>query len=282
MKLFVGGARGGETVTDPAYCRYGGDTTSFWIAGAGGEQIVVDAGTGIGSVARRMQAGVPSARALLLLFSHFHLDHMAGLPSFTPLYDPNWTVEMASRVFDDLTVEDVVSSFVAPPLWPLTLDELAAAKRFRILDGESMERPSQYGGLHVRWCVLHHPGGSTAFRIEEPATGTSLVIATDVEWAEADEEHRAALKELCATPQGADLLVFDGKCAPDNYEPYRGWGHSTWQEGIDLAQACGVKQLRITHHGPEMDDEACDARNREIQAVWTAASLARQGEEIEL
>lgn len=282
MKLFIGGVRGGNTVADPAFARYGGDTTSFLVEGGGGERVIIDAGSGIRSVHARLTASNPDFRSVLLLFSHFHLDHLCGLSSFPPMYNEEWTIELASRVFEDLTVDDICSSFVNPPIWPLPLDEMKASKVFRILDAESMETPSAYGGLNIRWCPLHHPGGSTAFRIDEASSDTSVVVATDVEWGESSEEEKALLEGLCRTPRSADVLVFDGKCAPDQYEPYRGWGHSTWMEGIELAQRCGVKRLLITHHGTDMDDDACDARDEQIRAAWSAAQLAKQGEVIEI
>lgn len=282
MKLYIGGVRGGNTVADPAFARYGGDTTSFLIEGNGGERVIIDAGSGIRSVYARLRDQNPDFRSVLLLFSHFHLDHLCGLPSFPPLYNAEWSIEVASRVFEDLTAEDVLSSFVNPPIWPLPLEELRSTKFFRILDAESMEKPSEYGGLTIRWCPLHHPGGSTAFRIDDPASGASLVIATDIEWSESSDEEKAALKALCRDPRGADMLVFDGKCAPDAYEPYRGWGHSTWQEGIDLAQACDVGRLLIAHHAADMDDAAGDLRDAQIRAVWSAAAMARQGDLIEI
>jgi phosphoribosyl 1,2-cyclic phosphodiesterase len=277
MKVYFGGVRGGGPMTEPTCNEFGGDTTSFLIEGDAGERIIIDAGTGLRHVQRRLASLAPHNRAVCILFSHYHLDHLAGLPSFQPLYEEGWNIEMAARIFDELTVEDIAASFVNPPIWPLHIDELKATKRFRILDDESMEATTAYGGLAIRWCPLHHPGGSTAFRIEEPASGASVVIATDVEWAESTAEEHRWLNELCATPHGADLLVFDGKYTADEYPAYRGWGHSTWQEGIELARSTGVKQLLITHHDITLDDAAARTREQEIQAAWPQAALARQG-----
>ena len=282
MKLYLGGVRGGRPETDAAYQQVGGNTTSFLIEGAGDERIIIDAGTGIVPIGRRLDANPPESHSLLLLFSHFHLDHLVGLPSFRPIYDQTWTLEMAAQVFGELTVEDIVSSFIQPPFWPLPLETMESVKRFRILDDESMAAPSAYGGLNVRWCPTMHPGGSTAFRIDEPATGKGLVIATDLEWSESSPEQQEQLVDLCATPCAADWLVFDGKYAPGQYAPYRGWGHSTWQEGIDLARDSGVEHLLITHHGNDLNDEGAAAREREIQAVWSQAALAREGMELSL
>lgn len=278
MQLFLGGVRGGCPVADTAYAGFGGDTTSLLIEGEGGERIVIDAGTGLRSVAPRLEAG--AERHLLLLFTHFHLDHLSGLPSFAPLYEADWRIEMVSRVFEDLTVEDITSSFVCPPLWPLSFDDMASNKRFRILDEDTMGQPSAYQGMSMTWCPLHHPGGSTAFRIEETATGRSVVIATDVEWGQSDEQEQAWLHTLCTVPRPTDLLVFDGKYSSEEYPAYRGWGHSTWQEGVALAREWGVDRVVITHHGAHLDDALAEKRDAEMRETWNRASLARQGRAI--
>lgn len=281
MRVFIGGVRGGGPVTGPAFAKYGGDTTSFLIEGQAGERMIVDAGSGLNHVWNELETGSPDVRALCLLFSHYHLDHMMGLPAFKPLYEEGWTLEFAARIFDELTVEDVAHSFVNPPFWPLALEDMASRRRFRILDDESMESPSMYGGLQMTWCPLHHPGGSTAYRIEEPATGQAVVIATDVEWGESDDNEKEWLRKLCSTPSSASLLIFDGKYADAEYAAVRGWGHSTWQEGVALAQATGIPRLLITHLDEAMDDDAAARRDAEISAASESARLARQGEWID-
>lgn len=278
MKLFFGGVRGGYPVSDPAFQAVGMDTTSILIVGETGEAIIIDAGTGLRGAFRQLTTWLPGLRTVLLCCSHFHLDHVAGLPTFRAWYDAAWTVEAASRIIGELTIEDVVTSMIQPPWWPLTLDQLPATKRFRILDDESLQAPSAYGGLTLRWCPLEHPGGSTAFRIDEPASGQGIVFASDLEWALTDETQRDLLRSLCAQPEPATLLLFDGQYDQANYEAHRGWGHSTWQEGIALAQATGVPAVKLTHHAPHLSDADAAAHEQRIQAVWPAASLARQGD----
>lgn len=278
MKLFFGGVRGAYPVTATDFQQFGGDTSSFLIMGDGGEAIICDAGTGIRSVYDQLVAWAPELRTVLCCFSHFHLDHLAGFPSFKSLYDQEWTVEIAARVIGEHTAEDIITALVQPPLWPLTLDELVAGKRFRIFDEESETVTNDYGGLALRWCRLPHPGGSTAFRIDEPTTGASVVIATDVEWEQGTTDEQHALRTLCATPHPVQLLVFDGQYDQATYDAVRGWGHSTWQNGVALARECGVTQLLLTHHDPLMNDTAALDRERTVKAMWSQAALARQGQ----
>ncbi len=282
MKLFLGGVRGGGTRSDADFLRYGGDSSCFLVEGQTGERLIIDAGTGLRAVEQRLADTAPECRSVCFLFSHYHLDHLAGLPHFQPLYTAGWTIELAARVFDELTIEDMASSFLHPPLWPLPLEDSAATKRFRILDDESMEGAIAYGDLQIRWCPLHHPGGSTAFRIDETVSGKALVVATDLEWGESSPEEQAWLEQLCRQPAPADLLVFDGQYARDGYERFRGWGHSTWQDGVALAQQAGIKRLLITHLGLDMDDAAADQRQKELHTAWSEADLARQGLLLEL
>lgn len=282
MKLFIGGVRGGRPVIDAEFARYGGDTTSYLIEGQAGERLIIDAGSGLIPVYERLCASSPSTRHVCLLFSHYHHDHMMGLPSFLPLYSEEWTIELAARIFDELTVEDVAHSYINPPFWPVSLEDMGAALRFRIFDDESMERASAYGGLEIRWCPLRHRGGSTAFRIDEPATGASIVIATDVEWSESDEEEREWLRKLVTEPSPVDWLLFDGQLDDAEYEHYRGWGHSTWQQGVQLAAEWGVEHAIITHHAADLNDQHADKREQAIRGQSANARLAKQGELIEL
>ena len=67
------------------YMKYGGDTTSVLVEGDAGERVIIDAGTGIRQLGQRIEAGrVP--RRFCFLITHYHLDHIMGLPSLSLLY----------------------------------------------------------------------------------------------------------------------------------------------------------------------------------------------------
>ncbi len=278
MKILIGGVRGGSPVADAAFLRYGGDTTALLVEAEDGGRIIVDGGTGLRQIGERLR-GADRSRPLHMLFTHFHHDHISGLPSFMLMYEPDWNMTFASRMLGGCTIEDIMKILVAPPFWPLRHDQFNPAKQFRVLEDERIDSPETIGSLEVRWCPAHHPGGSTAFRFDEPATGASVVMATDIEWSESTEAEQDAFRRLCTTPGAPGLMLFDGICARRDYEPYRGWGHSTWEEGIELAKECGAGRLLITHHQTENDDATLDRMREEIRSAWPNADLARQGEE---
>lgn len=274
MKLTFGGVRGTNPVAQPEFMRYGGETTSFLIQGQAGEQILVDAGTGVRELGRvLLDAAAP--KRVLMLMTHYHLDHVVGLPSLGLIYRPDWAVEIAAPAHEDVVVEATMSRVMDKPFWPLQVEDLKSRIRFRALD-RAPEAPLVYGGLEIRWCPLHHPGGCTAYRVDEPATGASVVLATDVEWGSATDAERQVLFNLCSRPHSAGLLVMDAQYTPDEAARFKGWGHSTWQDAASVAEQAGVSRLLLTHHDPRRNDEALDRLREDVRAVHAWADLARE------
>ncbi len=273
MKLAIGGARGTNPVSQPGFTEFGGETTSFLIEGEAGERLLVDAGTGIRTLAERLEQGPNEAEALVLL-THYHLDHIMGFPAFSPLYKGSWKIEVASPAHDGFRVDEVMPRIFKRPLWPLQIEHLDSHLRFRTLKGESPRHSLRLGNFDIRWCNLHHPGGSVAYRIDEATTKSSVVIATDMEWALSTAVEQRNLLEFT---EGASLLLMDGQMTPDDYEAHRGWGHSTWVECCEVARRAGVGSLWITHHAPWRNDEELHRIEAEARAYWPHARLARQG-----
>jgi phosphoribosyl 1,2-cyclic phosphodiesterase len=280
MKLVIGGVRGSFPVAQPEFMTYGGETTAFLLEGRGGELVLIDAGTGVREFGPRLQAA--SAREMLMLFTHYHLDHVTGLPSLGQIYRQEWTIRMAAPVRDGRSIEEIMPRLLHRPFWPLQLENVDSNVTYLNLPGPDSAAPLAWSGLHVSWCAVRHPGGCTAYRVDEPATGASAVIATDVEWKLSSPDERAALLRLCRSPRPAQVLVMDGHYADDDYERFRGWGHSTWQDVIAVAQDAGVARALVAHHAPDADDAALVAREHAVRAAWPAAELARERMEFEL
>ena len=276
MKLIIGGCRGTHPVAQVGFLRYGGETTSFLIEGPDRGRIVVDAGTGVRELGSRLRAS-GSIHSMLLLLTHYHLDHVTGLPSMPVIYDRRWTVSLAAPVREGHLVGEVMPRVLDKPFWPLQVEDLASRVRFNTLPGEVSARPWAHGHLRVRWCPVPHPGGCTAYRIDDAVNRTAVVIATDCEWPAATPAQRAALLRLCRRPFPANLLLMDGQYDRATYEKHRGWGHSAWEDCVDVAQRAGVGRLLVTHHDPAHDDELLARRERLLKITLPGAALAREG-----
>lgn len=281
MKLILGGVRGTNPVAQPEFMKYGGETSSFLIEGAAGERILIDAGTGVRQLGLRLEAAT-GRRSALLLMTHYHLDHIMGLPSLGLIYSPEWSLEIAAPAHEDVVVAATMSRIMARPFWPLQISDLESRLRFTALDGPVPAEPMKYGQLLVNWCPLHHPGGCSAYRVDEPASGASVVIATDMEWGDATPVERAAFLRLCTTPGPADVLLMDAQYTAEEYERYHGWGHSTWEQALELAAQVKARRLLTTHHDPAKNDVALDVVRAAVRARSATADLACERMEIEL
>ena len=280
MKLIFGGVRGTNPVAHPDFLKFGGETTAVLIEGRGGEKIVIDAGTGLRALGARLGSGTSGA-SVLMLMTHYHLDHIMGLPSFSLLYDKQWNVAVAAPRRQGLEPGEIVRRMLAKPFWPVQLDQLHASLCFITLP-ETSSKPKRHGGLEIRWCAVHHPDGCHAYRIDEPATRSALVFATDIEWALSTATERQAFYALCREPYPAQLLVMDGQFSRANIAKFKGWGHSAWEDGIAVAQKNGIRQLRITHHAPQNNDTSLTKIEKAARRIWSGAALAREGMEVEL
>jgi ribonuclease BN (tRNA processing enzyme) len=85
------------------------------------------------------------------------------------------------------------------------------------------------------------------------------------------------LKEFA---KGADVLIHDAQYTPEEYERFKGWGHSTWEEAVKVAQECGVKQLVLFHHDPNHDDTAMMNIVEDARVRFPNTIAAREGEVI--
>lgn len=272
MRIILGGVRGTRPVTGPAHAGYGGDTTAALILGEAGERLLLDAGSGLANLEEHL--GAP-ADPLLLAFSHYHLDHVLGLPALVALRQEGRRIALSGP----RGLDRALSGLVGPPYWPLDLADFPA----RLVYPDPSARRLQHGGLEAAFCPVAHPGGCFAYRIQEEASQTALVFATDIEWAAMDQAQRSQFMHLCRQPFPASLLIMDGHLALDETRVRRGWGHSTYAEALHAADLCGVRRLLLTHHDPAHDDQALDDLAATLVdlgvelAPAIEAELARQG-----
>ncbi|MBN1361308.1 MAG: hypothetical protein JW993_11980 [Sedimentisphaerales bacterium] len=275
MRLFIGGMRGSQPATGGAFEEFGGDTTSLLLIGSHGERLVFDAGTGMRAVARELARTEPGK--VTLLFSHYHLDHLAGLMMNPLFYRRDWSFYLIGPTFADGGVRDAVTRLLAPPYWPVSWERMDAHLEWVALprpDGLLILRQN----LQVRGCLVPHPGGCVAYRIDDADDGTSLVFATDLEWAQRTAAQETEFLKLCREPKPADLLVIDAHFAEADGEAFVGWGHTCWEDCLAIAESTGIGRALLGHHAPDANDEALRAREEHVKKRNAGAALARAGQ----
>ncbi len=246
-KFTIHGARGTIPAPGKDFLKYGGNTTCFSLKTDQGI-IVIDAGTGISALDRSIPKGNETPQ-ITLLFTHFHLDHVIGLPVFHSLCNPNADITVMSDPdrLDDW--QTTLKTIVSEPYWPVNLMNFGAHMRCRNLDHK--KGILELYGARISWCRVWHPQQCLAYRIQTPEC--VIVIATDTEHGNAKFD--ALFLEFC---QNADFLIYDAHYTPEEYIAHKGWGHSTWKEGVRIAHEAHVRKLILTHHDQNRHDDQVD------------------------
>jgi phosphoribosyl 1,2-cyclic phosphodiesterase len=248
LNLEFWGVRGTCPVSGKNRCTYGGHTPCSSLEPPDGSNLIIDAGTGIKQLGDRFQKEKSGKPACLHLFlTHFHLDHIMGLPFFMPLYSPEVTLVIYAD-YPPQKIEEYLSGFMGGHYFPVSFLETQSKKIFKQVHGEGIE----LGKNRISHSPLHHPQGSVAYKIQSESS--TLVFATDTEHPPEGIDRR-----LAEFSSDADALVYDAMFTPQEYESgKRGWGHSTWLEGTKLAKESGVKKLYLSHFNPDHSDSQID------------------------
>jgi phosphoribosyl 1,2-cyclic phosphodiesterase len=269
--LTIHGARGSTPVSGAPFLRYGGSTIAMSVQTGPSRYLILDCGTGIVALGDGLDSAGGCEFDVLL--THYHWDHIQGLPFFAPLYDPASSFTFHGSPWNDLDLEALIAGTFGPPWFPVALAETKAAKRYVELSGESIA----VGPLRVRWARLHHPQGVTAYRIDGP--NASVVVATDHEAGVTADTDRA----LTILARGADVLIHDAQYTDGEYElHHEGWGHSTWRQAVSAASVAGVGRLVLISHDPGRTDEGVDSIVGQARIEFPGTEAAYEGMAISL
>ena len=274
------GVRGSHPAPGPRTVRYGGNTPCVEVR-LGEQVIILDAGTGLIGLGRdlaRRPRPAAAPQSYVLLLSHLHHDHIQGFPFFAPAYQPGVSLDVYGPEAFEQALEEVFSRNQNPPLFPVALREMGAAKHFHSLqDGEQIVLK---GDIRIRSMSSHaHPGRLLIYRIEH--RGLSVVYATDT------EGYVGGDRRLAAFARGADLLIHDAQYTEEHYRGLKpglpatqGYGHSTAEMACELAGAAGVKQLVLFHHDPGYDDDTITAIECRARQLFPGTLAACEGMEL--
>ncbi|MBX3188272.1 MAG: MBL fold metallo-hydrolase [Labilithrix sp.] len=265
MRIRFWGVRGSIASPGPDTAAVGGNTSCVELV-CGETRIVLDAGTGLRGLGNALLRE-PQPLALTLLLSHYHWDHIQGLPFFVPVYMKGTDLTIVGGQNGVMSVREALGHQMTAPVFPVRLDELGAKIATREVKlGETFDIG---GEVKVTVAKGNHPGGVVAYRIEHE--GKSVVYATDT-------EHYACVDPALKTlAQGADVLIYDSQYSPEEYRTKVGWGHSTYVDGAELARAAGVGTYVLFHHDPMRSDAHVADFEARAQALYASSVAAREG-----
>ena len=263
FNLKILGARGSMPVAGKEYMEYGGSTSCYRVR-VDDEEIYLDAGSGI------LKSTPESHTHITILLTHMHLDHIIGLPFFMALSQKNRVIDIYSRKRSGLSAREAINRMISPPYWPLKVENYPANVRYHEIDDNKNE--FKIGNVDIEMMEGIHPGGSTIYRLNYK--GKSLVYATDF------EHTPESCKDLINFASDCDLLMYDAQYKSEEYEKYKGYGHSTPEAGLNVAKEANSKKLLFIHHSPSRNDEELSEMELNLSLQNEHVQFAKDDSEI--
>lgn len=275
-KVVFWGVRGSTPTVERDSWRYGGNTPCVELTTPEGARFILDCGTGLRMLGNYWHAansrwskwrGDGGIEAHVLV-THYHWDHIQGLPFFHPFFEAQNRFHFYSFESKHLgrnSLRQVLEAQLAKPYFPVDVTTMEAARDFReVVGGDRWDIDE----THIRAAFLNHPQSCLGYRLDTP-TG-SVVYATDNEPGVPQFDEN--LRQLA---QGADVLIYDAQYSPEQLASTRkGWGHSCWLEGVKIARETKVKNLVLFHHDPDSSSATVDgflsAARQEFPSTWAA------------
>ena len=248
MKITFYGVRG--SIPTPGYgtYRYGGNTSCVYIETASGQDLVLDAGTGIRNLGKRL---VEKDSPINLMLSHGHWDHIQGYPFFMPIYQPDRQIRVYTIADGN---EQICALFdqIDGANFPVKATELPSQSECIT---ENFEADLARQNICVRRIPINHPGGGYGYRIEEDGTSCAYITDNELEPPGKVSTTYGQWVEFC---RGVDVLIHDAQYLESDMPHKHGWGHSLVAQVRQLAVDAEVGCLVMFHHDPDRTDTEID------------------------
>ncbi len=274
MNVTFYGTRGSIPIPEKEFMLFGGNTSCVKITLNDGTVIIFDAGTGIRKLGDELlKSSYDKSKEINIVLSHTHWDHIQGFPFFAPAYfkDGKILIAICGVERESPGLEKIFGTQMQSEYFPVPLEKMGASFRFWQPDVNELTGP-----LGNKWEILKHdhPGGAYSYRFTED--DKTIVYCTDIEHGESINS------EIIHLSRNADLLIHEAQYNNEELKSKRGWGHSSWEQAVEVAKAANVKNLAFFHHDPSHDDTYLLNLEKEVQKEFPTSFFARESMFLEI
>jgi phosphoribosyl 1,2-cyclic phosphodiesterase len=272
------GVRGSYPAPFSTHMRIGGNTPCVEVR-LGSKVLIFDAGTGVIPLGHELMKQ-SEIQEVNIILSHYHWDHISGLPFFAPAFMPGWKVDIFGPGDEPADLKSRLAAQMKAPYFPVETETWLAEVSYHT----PHPAPVRIGELSIGSFILHHPGITYGYRLE--VNGKTVVYAPDNELsfidrsiekrkAEFDQDEQTLLNDMKKEDKSRNIefmtdvhmLIHDAQYTPEDYARKHGWGHSCFIDTVNSAIDAGVNHLFLFSHEPTYDDDQIDAMHRQTQEL---------------
>lgn len=243
---------------------YGSNSSSVFIT-TPKACFIFDAGTGIFHL--NSWFAEHSFKEIHLFLTHYHWDHIQGLPLFNPLYDTDYTIHIYGPEFNQKSPLFYLKTLFKPPYYPAEWSDLKATLVSHTLTSNQTLKIESYT---IKTILTNHPSKNLAYSFI--GNNKKFAYITDLKL---EKENSTELIDFC---KNASVILFDAHFSPNELKRYPTWGHSSWEEGVYLAQQAQAGKLLLSHHAPSRTKEELEEILFNARKEFEKTELAKEGD----
>ena len=249
MKFIIHGTRGSAPNANKNFLKYGGNTSCFEIS-TENQQIFYDAGTGFISADL-----LRKTKDIFIFFSHFHHDHIQGLPFNSSLFKEGKDIVLTSALINQTDVLATLQKYFSGSYFPVDIFEILNHLSVQSFESTLDKIKDE---VTVDFIRLNHPGGAVGYKFS--SRKRKIVILLDNEFYDQQEN------ELISFCRDADLVVWDAMFTEDELKHKKGWGHSSIEQAERFSLKANINKIVLCHHAPDRSDNRIDILSKTISS----------------